>query len=132
MPRTMADVLVGLIESGLLPDQSGKEPQITDVASDPPVPPGTPWVDPNRIRAVNARDVLERVDDDRSRAERWEQASRAFAVAKLSRPPRFTFGVHVKAKAKRPKVARTAEVREYFRQYMRERRPRQKASTVEV
>jgi hypothetical protein len=82
------------------------------------------WIDASRIRASCARDVIERVNDDRSRAERREQAAKAFAAAKLSRPPRFTFGAQVKAKAKRPKVERTAETRAYFREYMRERRAR--------
>jgi hypothetical protein len=68
--------------------------------------------------------VLERTNDDRSRAERRELAAKAFAAAKLSRPPRFTFGAQAKPKAKRSKVERTADVREYFHVYMRERRAR--------
>jgi hypothetical protein len=95
---------------------------VKDAAPEAPVPR---WIDPGRIRASTARDVLERVDDDRSRAERREQASQAFAAARLSRGPRlkFTFGAKAKTKAKR-KVERTPEVREYFRQYMQRRRAR--------
>ena len=100
-----------------------------DFPASPCVPPET-WIDGSRIRASCAKDVLERREDDRSRAERREQAAKAFAAARLSRPQRFTFGAQAKAKSvpkPKPKVERTAEVREYFRQYMRERRAKQKA-----
>jgi hypothetical protein len=59
---------------------------------DPPVFSGPPWVDMSAIRAATARDVLERVDDDRSLAERRAQGARALAAARLSRPPVFKFG----------------------------------------
>ena len=58
--------------------------------------------------------------------ERRAQSSRALAVARLSRPLKFTYGAP-KAVKVRPKVERTAETRAYFRDYMRERRARQKA-----
>jgi hypothetical protein len=62
------------------------------------------------------------------------QSSEAIAVARLSRGPRFkfTFGAQTKVKAKRPKVERTAEVKEYYRQYMRERRARKAAEVSHV
>ena len=132
MSRTMADVLAGLIESGLLPDRSGKEPQAVDAASDPPVSLGTPWIDPNRIRASSARDVVERNNDDRSRAWRREMGARFAAVVRLSRPAKFRFGAQVKAKAARLKPERTPEVREYFRLYMHERRAREKTDASQV
>jgi hypothetical protein len=73
------------------------------------------------------RERLERGWDDRTFAERSANGSRALAVARLLRPPVFRFGAQVKAKRSRPKVERTEEVQEYYRQYMRERRARQKA-----
>jgi len=116
--KSIADVLRGLGEIPPSDMALGK-----DAVPEALVPR---WIDPARIRASTARDVLERVDDDRSRAERREQASQAFAAARLSRGPKynFAFGSRTKAKKVRPKVERTPEVREYFRQYMQRRRQR--------
>jgi hypothetical protein len=86
------------------------------------------WIDPAKISAATARDVVERVLDDRTVEERRAQSSRALAVAGLSRPPKFIFGA-LKAVKAPPKRERAAETRAYFRQYTRERRARRKADT---
>jgi hypothetical protein len=88
------------------------------------------WVDPAKISAANSRDVLERVFDDRTFAEKSANGSRALAAARLSRPPKFRFGAQVKAKAApkpKPKRQRTDETRAYFREYQRKLRAEQKA-----
>ena len=84
------------------------------------------WIRRETIEAARSRDVQARRDDDRSRAWRREESSRALAEVRLSRPPkfRFTFGAQVKAKSPRPKRERTGETRAYFREYMRARRAR--------
>jgi hypothetical protein len=89
-----------------------------------------PWVDLSKIRAASARDVVERRNDDRSRAERRELYARTLALAKSPRPPMFKFCAQVKAKsAPRPKRERTDETRAYFREYQRKLRAKQKAET---
>ena len=85
-----------------------------------------PWVDPAGIAAAVSRDVLERLErgmDDRTFEQKSAAGSRGLAVARLSRPPSFTFGAQGKPKARR-KVERTAAVRAYFREYMRKVRAR--------
>jgi hypothetical protein len=113
--RTIGDVLRSVLAS-----YGGASSEIS--APEPPATPVSPWLDPARIRASTACDVVQRRDDDRSRAERRAQSSEALAVARLSRPPKFNFGARVKAKATsaRPK----ADMRDYMRRYMRERRAR--------
>ena len=54
----------------------------------PPVSPPTPWVDATKISAANARDVLARCEDDRSRAELQEHYEQTPGAAKLARPRR--------------------------------------------
>ena|ERR1700727_952265 len=115
--KSIADILRGI---GEIP------PSEKETVSGPPVPPAppvSPWLDPARIRASTARDVLERGNDDRSRAERRAQSSEALAVARLSRPPKFNFGAKAKVKAVRPARPK-ADMRDYMRNYMRERRAR--------
>ena len=122
MPRTIADILRGM----------GEAPPSDMVAVDdgPPEPPVAFWIDPARIRASTARDVRERVNDDRSLAWRREIGARSAAIGRALRPkPRYTFGAPVKSI--RPKTERTVEqkaaAREYAKHYMRERRAREKA-----
>jgi hypothetical protein len=123
MPRTIRDILRGLLGDGSDSGTPEKRSQPIEIVSDPPVPPVSAWLDANRIRASIAKDVVERRDDDRSRAERREFYARTLGAAKLARPPVFSFGAKAKVKsAPRPKVERTAEVREYHREYMRRRR----------
>ena len=125
--RSIADILRGLGEvppSELAP---------IEVADDPPVPFGTPWVDADRIRVSLAKDFLERTDDDRSKAQRREQSGwQALLAAKRLSPNRFTFGAQAKAKSEpKPKVKakkeRTPELRAYFREYGRMWRAKKKA-----
>jgi hypothetical protein len=115
--RSIADILRGM---GEVP------PSDMETAGDgPPAPSVSPWLDPARIRAATARDVLERLErgvDDRTLEERRADGAKGLAVARLSRPPVFKFGAQ--AKSVRWKVERTAEVKEYYRTYMRERRAR--------
>jgi hypothetical protein len=132
--KTIGDVLRSLMATrgaaSPFPDQSGNEPQPIEIVSDPTVSHG-PWLNIAKIAAANARDVLERRDDDRSRAERRELYARTLGAARLARGPRFafTFGARIKAKAKpKVKVERTEEVRAYFREYQRQRRAREKES----
>ena len=103
-------------------------------ASDPPVPYAQPWIDREKIAAANARDVVERVDDDRSRAQRREQQGwQSLLAAKRPSPNRFTFAAKLRAKgAPKPKRKRerTDETREYFALKMRELRARKKAEAL--
>jgi hypothetical protein len=127
--RSIADVLRRL---GEIPPSD-----MTLVADGLPEPPVAPerWLGVARISAARARDVVERRDDDRSRAERRELYARTLGAAKLARPPVFRFGAQVKAKSKsapRPKRERTEETRAYFRDYMRERRARARDKMAEV
>ena len=109
--RSIADILRRMGETPP-PDKSlfstqNKEPQPTEIATDPPVPPGTPWIDSSKIEASRARDILERTNDDRSLALRREQGAKALAVARLSRRPKFNFGAKAKPKsAPKPKAKR--------------------------
>jgi hypothetical protein len=122
--RSIADVLRGLGE--IPPSEMAI---VNDGLPEPPVPSGR-WLDCSKVAASTARDVVERVMDDRSRAERRAQSSEALAVARLARPPKFRFGALAKTGPKRTrKVERTAEVKEYYRQYMRERRAAQRVSS---
>ena len=95
-----------------------------------------PWIDATRIAAANARDVIERHDDDRSLDWRRELYERTLGAARLARAPKFNFSTKVKAKVMPPKAERTAEererYREYMRTYMRESRARQKATDALV
>ena len=118
--RSIADILRGLGEV------SPSDVALADDAC--PEPPVSPWVDVTKIAASNARDVLERNADDRSRAERRELYARTLGAAKLSRSPVFRFDVQAKVKKAR-KVERSAAVKEYHREYMRERRARLKADS---
>jgi hypothetical protein len=59
----------------------------------------SPWVDSSRISAATARDVLKRVLDDRTFAEKSANGSRPLAAARLSRPPKFNFGTKARAAA---------------------------------
>jgi hypothetical protein len=90
-------------------------------------PPCVSWIDMNRIRAAIARDVLERVMDDRTSWARSVEASEVFtrlrAAARI-KPKRV---IYPRAAEPKPKVERTPEVKEYFRLYQRTRRQRQKA-----
>ena len=102
----------------------------TDIRDSAECPPSfTPWIDADRIRASCARDVLERVLDDRTFWRRSEQGSCSLAAARLSRSAKFNFGAKAKRVA-RPKVERTDEVRAYFREYQRRRRAEAKAETM--
>ena len=107
--RSIADILRGMGET---------PPSERESVSDPPV---SSWVDPARIQASTAQDVLWRRDDDRSRAERSEQSAAAVVATRVTRKFRYKFGAQTKARANRPKLERTPEVKEYFRQYQRER-----------
>lgn len=104
---------------------------VEDARPEPPVPLCAPWIDPAGICASCAKDVIERVSDDRSRAERRELYDRTLGAARLARAPKFNFSTKVKAKVMRPRAERTAEERErhreYMRTYMRESRACQKA-----
>jgi hypothetical protein len=86
-----------------------------------------PWIDANRIRAAIARDVVERVMDDRPPELRRIHASlvRAFTLASQRIKPKFV--VYPRPAEPKPKVARSDETKRYFREYQRERRARQKA-----
>ena len=89
------------------------------------MPLATPWIDRTRIAAANARDVLGRSEDDRSRGEKRPGLADARCNASGA-PSKF------KPKAKsapKPKVKkeRTPELREYFRNYGRLWRARKKA-----
>jgi hypothetical protein len=131
MPKTIRDILQGLLEdfSSGAPEESS---QPIEIVSDPPAS-SAPWFDANRIRASCARDVLERVDDDRSSIWRREIGARSAAIARALRPkPKFKFGAQGKAKTARPKRARTDETRAYFREYMRARRARDRDRQAEV
>ena len=126
----MADVLQGLIESGLVSVTTEKERQPAEIVSDPAAP-YAPWFDASRIAAANARDVLERLErgmDDRTFEQRSADATEARARTRAAQPVKWRFNFSSKAAAKpRPKVERTDEVRAYFREYQRRLRARQKA-----
>jgi hypothetical protein len=118
--RSIADILRRM---GITPPSESATIAIADEA---PVPLATPWIDRTRIAAANARDVLGRSEDDRSRAERSAQASQTLAAMRAAHRVKF------KPKAKsapKPKVKRerTPELREYFRNYGRLWRARKKA-----
>jgi hypothetical protein len=126
--RSIADILRRMGETPPSVSSVDEEcSQPIEATSDLPVSFGSPWLDANRIRASCARDVLERRDDDRSRAERRELYARTLGAAKLKF--KFTFGAQgkAKAKAKPAKRERTDETRVYFREYQRRRRAREKA-----
>jgi hypothetical protein len=73
---------------------------VDEAAPAPPVPSASPWIDANRIRASCARDVLERVDDDRSRVWRREMGARFAAHLLATIKPR-TAAAKAQARAKR-------------------------------
>ena len=102
-----------------------------DDAANAFAPPVPRWVDMDRVRASLSPDVRARAEDysldDRTHEVKSAQASQALRERV---PPRFTFGVQVKVKQARPKRERTPEVSEYFRNYQRERRAREKAESA--
>ena len=99
---------------------------VLPIAQDnPPVSLTQPWVDMTRIAAANARDVLERTEDDRSRAERSAQATLTLAAMRVTR--RIKFKPRPKSAPKpKGKKERTPELRAYFREYGRKWRARKK------
>jgi hypothetical protein len=107
--RSIADILRGM---GEVPPSEVRSvdriaPQPIEIASDPPVSPGTLWIDRARIAAANARDVVERTMDDRSRAERRELYARTLGA--------------VRGYGERS-AEQTAKNRERMREYQRRRR----------
>jgi hypothetical protein len=94
-----------------------------------PAPPVSPWIDRATIAAANARDVVERRDDDHSLFWKRQLYERGLGATLAARRRKFTFGAQARPESA-PKVERTPEVRAYFRQYMRERRARQKADAL--
>jgi hypothetical protein len=97
------------------------------------------WLDPARIRAANARDVLERIErgcgDDRTFEQRSADASRARASVLAAQRVKWRFTFSPRALrpggCAKPKAERSAEQKDYMRNYMktymRERRAKQKA-----
>ena len=111
MPRTMADILQGLIESGLDSVATEKHPQPIVLVSDPPVSSCAPWVDFSRVRASTAHDVLERQErswDDRTFEQRSADATRARAVQVAAQRVKWRFTFSSKAAAK-PKAEKSTE-----------------------
>jgi hypothetical protein len=119
--RSIADVLRGM---GEIP------PSDTEIVSDPLVS-SAPWIRRETIEAARSRDVLdaiERGQDNRTFEQRSADATRARAAQAAAQPVKWKFIFSPKAAAKpRPKRERTAEVREYFREYQRRRRAEAKA-----
>jgi hypothetical protein len=108
---------------------------MTLVDDDPPASPRAPWLRREAIAAANARDVVERRDDDRSNAQRREQGWQSLLATKRLNLHRFTFGAQAQAQAKsapKPKAKRerTDETRAYFREYQRRLRAKQKADAL--
>jgi hypothetical protein len=106
--------------------------EITASVAEPLSPACEPWLR-FRVDASLAKDVIERSDDDRSRAWRRELYARTLGAAKPVRPVKFNFGAQAKVKtAPKPKVKkeRTPELREYFRNYGRMWRAKKKAEGI--
>jgi hypothetical protein len=97
----------------------------------PPVSLVAPWIDRAKIAAATARDVLERNEDDRSRAQRSVLGSHFAAVVRAVHKTKRI----VKPKAApKPKVKkeRTPELKEYYRNYGRMWRARRKAEMADA
>ena len=129
--RSIADVLRGLGEvpppEVALVDAGGPEPSQA---------PGTPWLDPARIRASVAKDVLARLErgcDDRTFEQRSADATAARARTRAAQRVKWRFTFSPKAAAKsRAKKERTDATRAYFREYQRRRRAEAKAELTDV
>ena len=121
MPTTIADILRGL---GEIPPSDVA--LVEEARPESPVPLATPWVKREKIAAANARDVVERNNDDRSYAMKSALGSHFAAVVRAVHKTKRI----VKPKAApKPKVKkeRTPELREYFREYQRKLRAKRKA-----
>jgi hypothetical protein len=137
--RSIADILRGMgeIPPSELPVCTGISAEPIDTADDPPVAPArTPWIQLDRIRAANSREVRERIErgtgDDRPSWERRAEAREAWALVNAAQRVKWRFTFSPKAAAKpRPKKERTAEQRERNREQaklaMRGLRARRKA-----
>jgi hypothetical protein len=100
----------------------------------PPVACGEPWLDVMKIAAANARDVLERNNDDRSYAVKSALGSHFAAVVRAVRKTKRLSQPKSPPKLKR-KRERTPELREYYREYqrkLREKRARRKAEMADA
>jgi hypothetical protein len=80
-----------------------------------------------RIRAAIARDVLERVLDDRTAWARSVEATEVHVRMRAATRIKPRRVIYPRPAEPRPKVERTPEVKAYFREYQRERRAKQKA-----
>jgi hypothetical protein len=131
--HSIADILRGL---GEVPPSEVRstdriEPQPIEIVTDPPMSLATPWIDPDRIRASIAKDVVERNNDDRSYAVKSALGSHFVAVVRAVHKTKRI----VKPKAApKPKVKkeRTPELKEYYRNYGRMWRARRKAEMADA
>ena len=119
------------LEVSAATDGQIKESKIAERV-DPPVSFGPPlWIDPDRIRASIARDVVERNNDDRTYAMKSALGSHFAAVVRAVHKTKRIVKPKAPPKPK-AKKERTPELKEYFRNYGRTWRARKKAEMADA